>query len=204
MEQNPLKEEYLKRCQAYLQMVQGGSYEIALERRNTGTVALNDTSSTTFWQDNGNWLSITEVPEDGGPSIHAYMCVDGVHYNNEGNTWDENGDPYWEERKEVEVCKPWLSTFQWKDETVAFIDILHDDDKVTVMLRIDEPYSYGEDNADNYWVNFIFDKDGNFIEVYKQVNLFLDNAFTESESIVTLEQAAVAAEIERQYQRAVE
>ena len=204
VERDSSKEEYLKRCQAYLQMVQGSSYEIALERRNTGTVALNDSSSTTFWQHGGNWLSITEIPEDGGPSIHAYMCVDGVHYNNEGNTWDENGDPYWEERNAVEVYKPWLSTFQWKDETVAFIDILHDDDEVTVMLRIDEPYPYGEDNADNYWVNFTFDKDGNFIEVYKQVNLFLDNAFAEAERIVTLEQAVVAAEIERQYQRAAE
>lgn len=117
--------------------------------------------------------------------------------------WDENGDPNWAEKAAVEVGKPWLAVFQWDPAKVTYMDTLQEEDGFSVMLRIDEPYPYGTDNAENYFVSFTFDTEGNFVEVYKQVNVFQDNGYREYESIVTLDPETVAAEIDRQYQRAI-
>ena len=197
------EEKAKQMCRDVLELVQSGSCEIAREWQNAGTVALNDSSTSTFWQNGENWLSIVEIPEDGGPSIHGSLYVDDVYYDNEGYVWDENGDPNWAEKAAVEVGKPWLAVFQWDPAKVTYMDTLQEEDGFSVMLRIDEPYPYGTDNAENYFVSFTFDTEGNFVEVYKQVNVFQDNGYREYESIVTLDPETVAAEIDRQYQRAI-
>ena len=208
---NPSEQDSLAKCRAVLEMVQSASYSIRAEKYNEGTEAVNDCSALIYDRHNEDWLSVTTIPMDAivdGEQIehskHAYMYVDGVNYSNEANgRLDENEDVIWAQSAPVEVRVPWLATFQWNEETVAYIDTLSENGGTCVMLRIDEPYPYGEDNQEFYFVNFYFDAEGSFINVQKQVNLFMDNAYTEYESIVTLDSETVAAEINREYQRAI-
>lgn len=199
---DPSEEESLIKCRNVLSLVQSGSYAIARDRKNQGTVALNDYSYRRFWQHDGNWLSIAEIPESGGSSFFYYMEVDGVHYNTERTGWDENG-PIWAEQRKVEVAKPWLATFRWDPDIVTYENTLVSGGEECVMLRIDEPYPYGSDNSESYFVNFYFADGGAFLRVELQVNLFLSNAFTETESIITLDAETIAAEIEKEYLRAI-
>ena len=54
-----------------------------------------------------------------------------------------------------------------------------------------------------YFVKFYFDPEGNFINVRLEVNQFQGNDFTVTESIVSLDQETIAAEIDKEYQRAI-
>ena len=202
--QDPSEEDSLAKCRAVLEMVQSGSYSIAAEKINAGTDALNSSSSMTYCRHNEDWLTIHTIPMDGTAAIHAYMYADGVYYSNEGQQGNEDQGVTWsEDEYPDEVRVPWLASFQWDEDTVAYIDTLSEDGEVSVMLRIDEPHPYGENNAEHYFVNFDFDAEGNFIRVHKQVNVFMDNAYTEYESIVSLDEQTVAAEIEKEYQRVI-
>ena len=66
---------------------------------------------------------------------------------------------------------------------------------------MDAPFA--DEEGEDYLAEFEFDAEGNFVKVQLRVNSFLDNAFTLTESIVTLDADAVTAEMEREYQRAI-
>ena len=200
---DPSEEDALAKCKAVLDMVQNGSYGISSVRKNTGSAFLNTYSKTSFWQSGENWLSMTEIPESGGSSFFWYMDVDGTHYNTERTGWDDDG-PIWAEQNPVQVSKPWLATFQWSEEIVSYETTLFNGGEESVMLRIDEPYPYGEGNTECYYVTFKFVDGGAFLQAFLQVNPFRDNAFTETESILTLDTEDVATEIEKEFSRAVQ
>ena len=71
-----------------------------------------------------------------------------------------------------------------------------------VMLRVDEKY-VASDDADQYFVFFDFDEEGKFQTAEVQVNLLLDTDFTLTESILSLDQETVNAEIQKEYRHAV-
>ena len=61
----------------------------------------------------------------------------------------------------------------------------------------------GENEQPHYFVNFNFDADNTFRNVYVQANVFTDNATTKTESIVSLDPETVNAEIQKEYRRAI-
>ena len=71
------------------------------------------------------------------------------------------------------------------------------------MFRYDKPYEDRTDYDGHYFVSFNFDADGNFKNVRMQVNLFRENGFTVTESIVSMDPEIVNGEIQREYQRAI-
>ena len=79
---------------------------------------------------------------------------------------------------------------------------LTDENGSCMMFRVDKIHEDREDYAQHYFTNFYFDPDGNFIQVRLQVNAFMDNEFTVTESIVSLDPETVNAEIQQEYQRA--
>ena len=83
------------------------------------------------------------------------------------------------------------------------MDTLTDESGITVMLRIDQPFAAGENEQPHYFVNFNFDADNTFRNVYVQANVFTDNATTKTESIVSLDPKTVNAEIQKEYQNAI-
>ena len=74
---------------------------------------------------------------------------------------------------------------------------------MSYMFRVDALYEDIEGATPYYFATFDFDADGNFLSVNLQINLFQDNAYTLTEYIVSQNAQEIAAEISREYQRAI-
>lgn len=133
----------------------------------------------------------------------AYLSVGDQFFSNEGHQ-GESGEIIWVESEPPEYYTgPWMERFAWKKANVSYIDTMKDVNGECIMFRVDKMYEDLDGYSDFYFVNFYFDTDGNFLNVKLQVNLFQDNGFTVTESIVTLDEASIRAEIDREYLRAV-
>ena len=196
----PSESAQLAKCKAVLDMVQD-CCGISTTQDNRGSGALNDYSMTTFYQKGENWLLEVEIPESGGSGFFYYMEVDGIHYNTERTGWDENG-PIWTQQSPVEAGKPWLATFRWDEEKVTYMGTTVNGGEESIMLRIDEPYPYGEDNGECYFVSFSFADGSAFLKAFLQVNPFMSNSFNKTERILTLDANEVGDQIEKEYARA--
>lgn len=210
-EANPVEQAATKKCRAVIEAVQSCSCHIVVEQTATGD-SESHWSTANYYQDNGNWLKIVDVdPEpvnivDGEQySLRmAFMAANDAHYSNEGNWGKAYTDIDWREDNLTfnDSVKPWLASFQWGD-AVAYMDTLTDENGECVMLRVDEAYKDSDEYDPHYFVYFNFDPDGNFVNACLQVNLFQDNGFTITESIVSMDPETVSGEIQREYQRAM-
>jgi len=190
------EEEALQQCRAILEQIQSsGACKIETKQEN-GDFALNETTIRTDWVYGENRLHIDIIPESGGASMFGGMLVDGVSYECDSvQQWREITWWGWPD--------PWLTSFRWDASVVAYMDTLTDESGTTVMLRIDQPFASGEDQQTHYFVNFNFDADGSFRSVYVQTNIFMDNAISKTESILSLDPETVNAEIQKEYQKAI-
>ena len=186
------------------------SAQILVERINDSNEGPKGYAAMHYWHE-GNWLGIQEVLTEGTNiteagayyNRQAYMIVDDRFFTNEGH-WGETGDIQWQESAEYDVSwVPNLTSFVWNKSYVAYIDTMEDERGICYMYRIDKMFDDMEGYTDHYFANYYFDKSGNFLYAQFQVNLFQDNAFTVTESIVSLDPETVNAEIQKEYQHAV-
>ena len=75
---------------------------------------------------------------------------------------------------------------------------------VCYKYRINKKFQDTEGSPDSYLADYYFDKDGKFLKVVYQFNPNQDNAYTVTESIVSLDPDVVSAEIEKEYRNAVD
>ena len=208
----PREQEAFAKCRAVLEAIQNGSCHILIDEPcNDDTRSRWSTSN--YYQDNGNWLIIEDIDPESVNIVDgeqyslriAYMTVNGVRYSNEGKWGKAYTDIEWRQDDLTfdDSVKPWLASFQW-DDSVAYMDTLTDEDGECVMLRVDKKYKDSEDYDPHYFLYFNFDPDGNFVNAQLQVNLFRDNELSITESIVSLDPETVNAEIQKEYQRAIE
>ena len=83
------------------------------------------------------------------------------------------------------------------------MDTLSDGEKTSYMFRINALFEDTPDAADFYLATFHFDADGNFIDVYLQINPGRDDAYTLTESIVSTDEQVIVSKIDQEYQRAI-
>lgn len=200
----PEEGDSLALCQNVLSNIQSGAYQITVSRENQGDYALNRYSDTVYAAVGTDWVSITHVPDD--DSYHGYLYAGGKHYSNEGSAWDENGNVNWQEDPYPDaVYVPWIASFRWNPDLITYIDTMTEDGRKTVMLRIDEPFQGYEEMTDCYFVNLHFTEEGSFLNANIEI-VFAEGAnvnYVElSEAIVTLEESAVSAFVEREFTRA--
>lgn len=182
------EESALQQCRDVLTQIQSSlGYKIETRQEN-GDSALNDITNFTDWIYDNDWMQIAQIPESGGSSIAGELLVDGQHY-------ECDSTKEWKETTRQDAVKPWLARFQWDDTIAAYMDTMTQADGTTVMLRIDEAFAEGSDQQPHYFVNFVFDTDGAFRNVYIQVNLFTDNEICRTESIASLEAETVRSEM---------
>lgn len=142
------------------------------------------------------WMRITKTA---GGETHAELYADDRYFTGAGN-----GELAWTETDALsEWSGPWLGGFNFIKHYVTYIDTLSGDDGTWYMFRVDAPFTDEEGAVPNYFVEFLFDADGNFVKVQIHVNSFQEDAFTLTESIVTLDADTVAGDIEREYQHAM-
>jgi hypothetical protein len=192
--QNGLNDEQgaLAHCRAVLDQIQNSAaYKIDTMQEN-GASSLNEMSMITDWADGENRLHIAYIPENGGLSVVGGMIMEGERYS-------YDLVQQWRTDAHYEWCDPWLASFQWEDSVVAYMDTLTEDSGITVLLRIDQPYAEGADQQPCYFVNFNFEPDGSFRNVYVQINLFADNAVYKTESVLNLNAEVVQREIQAEF-----
>jgi hypothetical protein len=182
----------LAQCRAVLDQVQNSAaYKIDTMQEN-GASALNEMSMITDWGYGENRMNISYIPESGGMSVVGGLIMDGQRYSYDlVQQWRKGEDYEWSD--------PWLVGFRWEDDIVAYMDTLTEESGITVLLRIDEPYEEGADQQPCYFVNFNFEPDGSFRNVYVQINLFTDNAVYKTESVLNLNAEVVQREIRAEF-----
>ncbi|MDY4598834.1 MAG: hypothetical protein SPC78_04285, partial [Candidatus Faecousia sp.] len=133
---------------------------------------------------------------------HAELYGNDRYYTNAGS--ETNPEPIWvESEAPSEWSSPWLGNFNFIRHYVTYMDTLSDGEKTSYMFRINALFEDTPDAADFYLATFHFDADGNFIDVYLQINPGRDDAYTLTESIVSTDKQVIVTKIDQEYQRAI-
>ena len=186
------------KAQAVMQGLQDVPFIIQTECRYKNTPEKNYIETFCYDSEIG-FLRVTTTADG---LDHAQLYVNDRYYTNAGS--ESSSEPIWvESEAPSEFSGPWLGSFYFIRHYVTYMDTLTDADGTCYMFRADVYYEDAEGYAPCYFVNFYFDPEGNFINVRLEVNQFQDNAFTVTESIVSLDQETIAAEIDKEYQRAI-
>lgn len=185
-----------EKCLNVMDAVADGSSHIISAQESQSDDGLNGYERTFLYHEGD--LLYTSTGEHG--DRYALLYVGDEFFTSEvypeGNLWKKT--------EPVEPDSPWLGNRLWVKSFASYIDTVTDEAGNTVyMWRYDKMYEDSDGYADHYFVNFTFDPDGNFLNVKIQVNLFQDNAFTVTESIVSLDPETVNAKIQKEYHRAI-
>ena len=203
----PEEQAALEKCKAVLDTVQSGSHHIAWEKTRTSSAG---TSSyrVEYLSHGEDWLHITGLQTEKGVENQYRMKVGGepcygvvgVDRRTDGNTAEESQLPLSSYLGEPE--RPWLSSYQWDESTVAYVDTLQEDGMDIIMLRIDEPFSGYPEETESYAVDFFFDGSGSFLRVKLTAFAFRnDDLWTaeETETIYSLDPERINRHIQSEY-----
>lgn len=132
---------------------------------------------------------------------HAQLYVNDRYYTNAGS--ETSPEPIWvESEAPSEFSSPWLGSFNFIRHYVTYVDTLLDGENTSYMFQVNAPFEDTPDAADHYFAAFDFDAEGNFIDVYLQINPVRDDAYTLTQSIVTTDPQVIAAKLNGEMIRA--
>ena len=132
---------------------------------------------------------------------HAQLYVNDRYYTNAGS--ETSPEPIWvESEAPSEWSGPWLGNFNFIRHYVTYVDTLPDGENTSYMFQVNAPFEDTPDAADHYFATFDFDAEGNFIDVYLQINPVRDDAYTLTQSIVTTDPQPISAQLNGEYIRA--
>ena len=200
----PEEQEALIKCKSVIDTVQRGSYHIGWDESRT-TSTFTSGYCGEFFSHDEDWLHITYFNiNDNQIETQYRMKVNGqICYNVESPVKDNIS---WSDGNITEPVRPWLSSYQWDDTAVAYVDTLHEQGIETIMLRIDEPFYGYPEETQSYYVNFVFDGNGSFLRVELEAIAFRNNELwtaNETEKIYSLDSETVNAKIQKEYQKAI-
>jgi hypothetical protein len=203
----PEEQAALEKCKAVLDTVQGGSHHIAWEKTRTSSAGTSG-YRVEYLSHGEDWLHITGLQTEKGVENQYRMKVGGepcygvvgVDRRTDGNPAEESQLPLSSYLGEPE--RPWLSSYQWDESTVAYVDTLQEDGMDIIMLRIDEPFSGYPEETESYAVDFFFDGSGSFLSVKLTAFAFRnDDLWTaeETETIYSLDPERINRHIQSEY-----
>ena len=132
---------------------------------------------------------------------HAQLYVNDRYYTNAGS--ETSPEPIWvESEAPSEWSGPWLGNFNFIRHYVTYVDTLLDGEKTSYLFRVNALFEDTPDAADHYFAAFDFDAEGNFIDVYLQINPVRDDAYTLTQSVVTTDPQVIAAKLSGEMIRA--
>ena len=125
---------------------------------------------------------------------HAQLYVNDHYYTNVGS--EASPEPIWvESEAPSERSGPWLGNFNFIRHYVTYVDTLPDGENTSYMFQVNAPFEDTPDAADHYFATFDFDAEGNFIDVYLQINPVRDDAYTLTQSIVATDPQVITAKL---------
>ena len=132
---------------------------------------------------------------------HAQLYVNDRYYTNAGS--ETSPEPIWvESEAPSEWSGPWLGNFNFIRHYVTYVDTLPDGEKTSYLFQVNALFEDTPDAADHYFAAFDFDAEGNFIDVYLQINPVRDDAYTLTQSVVTTDPQVIAAKLSGEMIRA--
>lgn len=132
---------------------------------------------------------------------HAQLYVNDRYYTNAGS--ETSPEPIWvESEAPSERSGPWLGNFNFIRHYVTYVDTLLDGENTSYMFQVNAPFEDTPDAADHYFATFDFDAEGNFIDVYLQINPVRDDAYTLTQSIVTTDPQVITTKLNGEMIRA--
>lgn len=132
---------------------------------------------------------------------HAQLYVNDRYYTNAGS--ETSPEPIWvESDAPSEWSGPWLGSFNFIRHYVTYVDTLLEGENTSYLFQVNAPFEDTPDATDHYFAAFRFDADGNFIDVYLQINPVRDDAYTLTQSIVTTDSQVIAAKLSGEITRA--
>lgn len=132
---------------------------------------------------------------------HAQLYVNDRYYTNAGS--ETSPELIWvESEAPSEFSAPWLGNFNFIRHYVTYVDKLLDGEKTRYLFQVNAPFEDAPDAANVYVATFDFDPEGNFIDVYLQINPVRDDAYTLTQSIVTTDPQVIAAKLNGEMIRA--
>lgn len=198
----------LAKCRAALEDIQSYEhYEVYSANQFEGENALNDSSNTRYWRHGEDRMYVTRIPEDGpaGCTIVAMLCKDGEKYS--GIIDEAENDVLWYDEitwPELIGAGPWLYNFDWDAQEVQHVSTISESSGQSIRIQVLGPYAGSEISVESYTAEFYFDPDNRFekvVLVTYDTKSGIRARYTES--IVTTDGNVVAAEIDRQHQRAL-
>lgn len=146
----------------------------------------------TFCYDNE--LGFLRVTTTADGLDHAQLYVNDRYYTNAGS--ETSPEPIWvESQAPSERSGPWLGNFNFIRHYVTYVDTLLDGENTSYMFQVNAPFEDTPDAADHYFATFDFDAEGNFIDVYLQINPVRDDAYTLTQSIVATDPQVITAKL---------
>ncbi len=186
------EEVYLERCRYAMEEFRDSKlgWGLQVQRCYSGE---EDYHYSSHWCQGTSRLDIFSHPTGTGVEVYdskANLLVNKEMYHGTASTKDlpNPGDLDWQAGAAPMDWTPWLTTLDWANSDITYMDTLVDDGAVTVMLRIDMPYYEAteiQDLEEFYFVNFLFNEDGGFLGIDLMVGLFREGGFTQQERIVT-------------------
>ena len=132
---------------------------------------------------------------------HAQLYVNDRYYTNAGS--ETSPEPIWvESEAPSEWSAPWLGSFNFIRHYVTYVDNLLDGEKTRYLFQVNAPFEDTPDAANVYAATFDFDAEGNFIDVYLQINILRDDAYTLTQSIVTTDPQVITTKLNGEMIRA--
>lgn len=126
---------------------------------------------------------------------YAQLYVNDRYYTNAGS--ETSPEPIWvESEAPSERSGPWLGNFNFIRHYVTYVDTLLDGENTSYMFQVNAPFEDTPDAADHYFATFDFDAEGNFIDVYLQINPVRDDAYTLTQSIITTDPQVIATKLD--------
>lgn len=123
------------------------------------------------------------------------------YYTNAGS--ETSPEPIWVEAEAPsEWSFPWLGSFNFVRHYVTYVDKLLDGEKTRYLFQVNVPFEDTPDAANVYVATFDFDAEGNFIDVYLQINPVQDDAYTLTQLTITTDPQVIATKLDLETFRA--
>ena len=195
-ESQPLstEDEAFARCFSVMDGLQDGSVHIQSTYSYDNTPGDNYTEDC-YFDDELGWLRLIQTAA--GETRGELYANDRYFTAGDGElTWTQAEPPH-------QWSGPWLGSFYFVKHYVTYLGTVPTEQGDWCTFRVDAPFEEGAEGEPYYYVDFCFDTEGNFLKVQLQVNLFREDTFTLTQSIVSRDKATVAGAIEQEYRRAV-
>ena len=190
----------------YNEVQNSTSYQIIVEELGNSETGGH---RSMYYYHEGNWMKIQRAQDSdstGAEKSNEQACLlfEDAYFTGRRNS-EESEDIQWSRDEEPEFSSgPRLAGFVWVKAFVTYVDAVETEEGICYQYRINKKFEDTEDEAFSYLADYYFDEHGNFLRVVYQIHPNQDNAYTVTESIVSLDPDVVSGEIEKEYRNAVD